>query len=452
VTAYAVVRVVQAVVHFLEVWWWAFALVPAAAAAVLAVRLVIRTRKTSPPGPPITRLPWLRHLPRALLVAARWHHLARNLTLAYADKHVKGKVRHPRAVVHPSAHGVVARVRTVPGTGRAQLEQAAEHIANSWRCTRVSVTQPRLGGRVVVRGVRHDPLLLPLPASVLPVFDGRHVLLGRDEWGAMRSADLANLSGSAFSGSPGRGKTEAALSLAVQLAPSPLVDMWIFDGGACDWEPFAEGAAGYVADDLDRAEDMLANLNTLMCERRRTLAQTRGSRNGWHRGPDESYRLQWWLMEEAPFYFDEQIHKGSKARQDQVGRIKGLAGALLRRGRAPLFHGTLIAQKGTGTGGLPPDLRDLCGLRWSFGVATTDAAVAVLGDDIRKYETMSPTLLQGPEHVGIASVLLRTGTSPYTLVKFPEVGQARADQAAEALAARGRVVVPDDASALVPVR
>lgn len=292
-------------------------------------------------------------------------------------------------------------------------------------------------------------MLEPLPASALPVFDGRHVLLGRDEWGQLRRADLANLSGTAFSGNPGRGKTEAALSLAVQLAPSPLVDTWIFDGGACDWEPFAEGAAGYVGDDLGRAEDMLANLHTLMSERRRTLAEMRGSRNGWHRGPDQSYRLQWVLIEEAPFYFDEQIHKGSKARQDQVGRIKGLAGALLRRGRAPLFHTTLIAQKGTGTGGLPPDLRDLCGLRWSFGVATTDAAAAILGDDIRKHETMSPTLLQGPEHVGIASVLLRTGTSPYTLVKFPEVGQDRADEAAASLGDR-KLVVPDDAWELVP--
>ena len=35
--------------------------------------------------------------------------------------------------------------------------------------------------------------------------------------------------------------------------------------------------------------------------------------------------------------------------------------------------------------GLPPDLRDLCGLRWCFGVATTETAVAALGDDIRQF-------------------------------------------------------------------
>ena len=34
------------------------------------------------------------------------------------------------------------------------------------------------------------------------------------------------------------------------------------------------------------------------------------------------------------------------------------------------------------------------------------------------------------------SALLRTGQSPYTLVRFPEVGQQRADQLAAALAAK----------------
>jgi hypothetical protein len=296
--------------------------------------------------------------------------------------------------------------------------------------------------------MRHDPLTDPLPASVLPVFDGRHVLLGRDEWAVLRSADLANLAGSAFSGNPGRGKTEAALSLAVQLAPSPLVDTWILDGGACDWAGFADGAAGYVGDDLEAAEDMLHVLDALMCDRRRNLQLVRGTRNGWSRGPDEGYRLQWVMVEEAPFYLDEQVVKGDRKREGHVRACKGLLAGLLRRGRAPMFHTTLIAQKGTGTGGLPPDLRDLCGLRWSFGLATTEASCAILGDDIRKHETMNPTLLQGPEHVGVASVLMRTGTSPYTLVKFPAIGQDRADQAAETLSGR-RLLVPDDARELV---
>ena len=115
--------------------------------------------------------------------------------------------------------------------------------------------------------------------------------------------------------------------------------------------------------------------------------------------------------------------------------IRGLIANLLRRGRAPMFHTSLMGQKIT-TSSIPPDLRDLCGLRWSFGTSTIESGVAALGEDIRHYPTMQPQLLQAPEYVGVASVLLPTGQSPYTLIKFPAVGEALADQVAEDLAGR----------------
>jgi DNA segregation ATPase FtsK/SpoIIIE, S-DNA-T family len=398
----------------------------------------------------------------------RWRWLCHRLGLAVIDNHqrairpvlfgtaapmprrqpARDKLRFPRARFTPDPWGFTVRVKTVPGVGRAELDKAALHLADAMRAVRVQVRQDS-PGVCQVWARRRDPLAELLPASVLPVFDGRHVVLGRDEWGDIRSADLANLSGSAFSGSPGRGKTEAALSLAVQLAPSPLVDTWIFDGGACDWEAFADGAAGYVGDNLEAAEDMLHVLDSLMGDRRRNLRSVRGSTNGWALGPAEDYRLQWVLMEEAPFYLDLETVKGDRKREDRMRAIRGLLAGLLRRGRAPLFHTTLVAQKGTGSAGLPPDLRDLAGLRWSHGVATTEAAAAILGDDIRQHATMSPTLLQGPEHVGVASVLLRTGTSPYTLLRFPSIGQDRADQAARELADRV-LIAPRDSSAPTP--
>jgi S-DNA-T family DNA segregation ATPase FtsK/SpoIIIE len=435
-----------------EVLMWAgvaVGLVLAVAAAFITFRRFRRSDQPKrvfwrPPG----RQRWLRHVPRALWCAARWHHLTRNLGLAYPDKHVQGKVRRPRAIVHPSRHGVTARVRTVPDSGREEFDRAAEHIGNAWRVQRVSVSQPR-PGRLVVRGLRSDPLTEPLTRQVLAEFDGRHVVLGRDERGKIRSADLANLSGSAFSGSPGRGKTEAALSLAVQLAPSPLVDTWILDGGSCDWQPFADGVAGYVGDDLAAAADMLALLDVKMGDRRRNLQRDRGARNGWTLGPSPDYRLQWVLVEEAPFYLDLEAVRGDRNREQLVRTCRGLLAGLLRRGRAPLFHTTLIAQKGTGTGGLPPDLRDLCGLRWSFGVATTEAAAAILGDDIRQHPTRSPVQLQGAGHVGVASVLFG-GKDPYTLVRFPAIGQARADELAAALTDNVTVPGPDPAARSTP--
>jgi hypothetical protein len=75
-------------------------------------------------------------------------------------------------------------------------------------------------------------------------------------------------------------------------------------------------------------------------------------------------------------------------------------------------------------------------------------AVSVLGDDIRRYESASPVLLQEAEHVGIATVLLKTGLDPFTRVKFPAIGEARLDAiVSQVLSARA--TAPDDARELV---
>lgn len=436
--AYVAIRLVLAAVHFAEVWWWVPVLALAVAVAVWAV-----ARKLCRHLPPVVRYTLL-----ALWAMVTWRATCRRLGLISRDRHTRPgrrprRAHHPLAVAYPSRHGIVVRAMTVAGVDREAVEKQAEHFRHHWRCARLTVTEPG-PGRVELRGMRTDPLTEPLSAAVLPRFDGRHITLGLDEAAQLRRADLANLSGSAWSGAPGRGKTEAGLSLAVQLAPSPLVDWWILDGGACDWAPFADGAAGYVGDDLAAAEDMLRVLDVKMCDRRRNLQAARGVRNGWALGPAEDYRLQWVLVEEAPFYLDLEAVKGDRKLEGYVRACRGLLAGLLRRGRAPLFHVSLVAQKGSG-GGLPPDLRDLTGLRWSFGVPTTEMAVSVLGDDVRQHPTKSPVQLQSPEHVGVASVLFG-GRDPYTLLKFPEVGQARADQLAAALS----IVVPDDARDLDP--
>jgi S-DNA-T family DNA segregation ATPase FtsK/SpoIIIE len=171
-----------------------------------------------------------------------------------------------------------------------------------------------------------------------------------------------------------------------------------------------------------------------MNERRRTLPEVLGCRNMWAKGPSPAWPLRVVLVEECPVFLDETGLKGT--RQTQVRDCKALVGGLIRRGRAPGYVTILMSQKGTTTGGLPPDLRDLCGLRWSFGVATTEAACAILGDDIRQYESLSPVQLQADEYVGVASTLLRTGLDPYTLLRFPHVGEDRADAAALELARR----------------
>jgi DNA segregation ATPase FtsK/SpoIIIE, S-DNA-T family len=388
----------------------------------------------------VVRFARLDHAGRRHWLPARWHRagwkrLARNVGLAYQDKHLGGldsrrppKVVYPRVRFRPGSHGWVVRMKLIPGVKREDVEKAAEHLANRWGCARVGVTQPK-PGRLLLHAVRRDPLAETFPATLLPAFDGRHVTLGRDEWGTVRRLSLANHAGSVWSGLPGRGKSECALSWAVQLAASPLVDLHVLDGGELDWQGFAAGAAGYTGADLDAAADMLAGLDQLMRDRRRNLQADLGVRNAWAVGPSDDYRLQWVMLEEAPAFLSLESVKGDKKRESLVLAIRGLAANLLRRGRAPLFHTSLIAQKPSTTS-LPPDIRDLAGVRWSFGCATLENAVACLGDDIRQYPTLQPTLLQSDEHVGVASALLRTGLSPYTWLKFPAVGQQLSDQVA----------------------
>lgn len=427
--------------HLLTVVFWVAVVLAAARLTVAAVRFALLPRAG--------KRNWLR----ARWCRFRWKWLSRNADLGYIDKHHRRalrprlpfttavrvvpdpvhKLRWPAARFYATEYGIEARIRTIPKVGREEVEAVAPYIADAWRCHRVQITQPK-PGRLIVRGLVKEPLAEPLSAARLPAFDGRHVTLGRDEWGVMRRVSLANHAGSCWAGNPGRGKTESALALAVQLAPSPLVDMWVLDGGACDWSHFAHGAAGYVDDDLEAAADMLATLEHKMRTRRRQLEADLGVRNAWLRGPTPDYRLQWVLVEEAPFYLSMDAVKGDREREKLVLMIRGLIAQLLRRGRAPMFHTSLMGQKIT-TSSIPPDLRDLCGLRWSFGTSTIESAVAALGDDIRHYATVQPTLLQGDDYVGVASTLLPTGQSPYTLIKWPKVGEELADQVALDLAA-----------------
>ena len=452
----------------------AYVFVSARAAAIALVVLVLVLGRLVLAA---VRFAWLpaaakRNYPAAVWHRYRWRWLCRNLGLAHEDQHrhairpvafgtaapmpadrpARPRLRFPRARFRADEFGLIVRVKPVPKVGRGEFERAAPHIADAWRCHRVSVQQPG-PGRLIVRGMRRDPLAEPVSAGILPPFDLRHLVLGRDELGDVRRVDLANLSGSVIAGNPGRGKTESALGMAVQLVPSPAVELYILDGGGgLDWSSWAGCAVAYADDDLAAAEDLLLGLHAKMMGRRRRLEADLGVRNGWKRGPTPDHPLRWLIIEEASAFFDLDAVRGDRDRERRVRACRGLTAQLLRRGRAPMHHTTLVCQKPTGEGGLPPSLRDMAGLRWCFGVATTETAAAALGDDIRQYETMRPTLLQGPEHVGVAAVLLQTGLMPYTLVKFPEIGEDLADDAARrarqlAVPLPGPAVSPVDATA-----
>ena len=430
-----------------------------ALAAVAVVVLVIRHRRhlgrirgfrARPPR-------WLRHLPRALWAGMRWHHMARNLELAAPDRHRKGAVSHPRAIILPHSHGITARVKTVPGTGRAELEKAAEHIANSWKCQRVAVSQPK-PGRLIVRGLRRDPLLEVLGFDDIPRGRPlRDLYLGRDEHGTHRFADLANVPGICVGGMPGAGKSTELTSWLTQLCPSPAVQFVNLDGkGAGEFADFEPRAWLTEGDNLDGALDKLEAVHDLMLTRLGSVRDVLGVKNAWHRGPTAVWPLIVTTIDECQAYLDLTMVKGDKQLEPKVRRAIFLVSSLVRRGRSVMFLTIPATQKPT-TDSLPSSIRDNCPISLCFGVKTIDAAAATLGTSIRDYPSYSPVTLADPAYAGCCTVTLKTGQDPFTRLRGPYVTEdqaARVVMASEHLRhdpaspATWPVAVPDDISSL----
>ncbi len=382
-----------------------------------------------------------RNYPAALWARWRWRWLSRNLGLAYLDTHRKavkpvpfgtsvkvapntvatGKLRFPRASIRADAFGLVARVKTVPGTGRAEFEKAAPYVADSWRCHRVQISQPK-PGRLVVRGLRTDPLTLPFGIGDAPAPAGPDQLyLGRDEWGIDRWAQLPRLGGITVGGLTGYGKTSLMNSWLMHLAGLDCVQLVIIDGkGAADYSDWAHRAWIYTADDLGDAVAALEDVHALM--RSRFAA---GCRNLWRTGPTKDQPLVVTVVDECHTFLDLDAVKGQQQAEKQVRACRALGGQLVRKGRAALLLSVFLTQKQTGDS-IPTAIRDNCGLGLSFAARTKEAAVAALGEQIREYPSYCPTTLQDPAYVGVATASLRTGTDPFVRLRVPYVTESAA--------------------------
>jgi DNA segregation ATPase FtsK/SpoIIIE, S-DNA-T family len=460
VLAAIVVLAVVAAVRFVVAHLLWFVVPPAAlAVAVLAVMLFVRRPRIGLPRD----LGWVRHVPRAAWAAIRWHHLTANLKLAYPDKHREGKIRRPRAFVLPSRHGVVAWVRTVPGSGRAEFDKAADHIGDYWRVPRVSVTQPR-PGRLLVRGLAVDPLVQPFPMADVPagIYDGRdltRLYVGRDEHGQHRFMQVENNTAATFAGMPGSGKSVGINGLLMQWAPSPAVQFGTADGkapaDAGDYEPWRPRAWRSVGDSREDVADMLSDACAVMRERLGRVVELTGSRNAWHVLPSAGFPIFGLVLDEAQRFLDASAVKRDKDAERLVLHIQSMAGDIVRQGRSVLMFLILATQKAT-TDSLPSQIRDNAALSIALAQKTMAASKAALGDDIADYPAFAPTTLQGPEYVGCAVATLRTGQDPFTRIKFPEVTTPQLEHAAAEYAhlrkdpaALMPVRVPDDARELV---
>lgn len=399
-----------------------------------------------------------RHWLPARWHRARWHRLARNLGLAYQDKHLGGldsrrkpRVVYPRARFRPDEFGLSVRIKTIPRVGRAEFELAAPYLEDAWRCVRVSVAQPK-PGRLLVRGLRRDPLTEPLSMADVPaeVYGVRktaaqnsplgaeitrafRVYLGRDEWGTDRFALLGNITGAVVGGMPGTGKTTLANSLLCQLAPSAAVRLAIADGqGGADFEPWRDRAYAYAGDDRADAAGLLEDIHAEMRHRFATVLERTGHRNAWRVGPTPDFPLHFLVVDEAHGYLDESMAKGDKTAEAHVRTCRAMLGQLVRRGRSVLMFTLVISQKPT-SDAIPSFISANAGLRLCFGVQTADAAVSVLGETIRDHPTLNPITLQGPESVGVLTARLPTGQLPFTRLRVPDVPEDACDVRAREL-------------------
>jgi hypothetical protein len=102
-------------------------------------------------------------------VTSRWLWDAQNLGLVLVDDTTRHRrqwwtgrvlppiVRVPGIRFEPAPYGLRAQMRTLPGVGLDQVTKAAGHLANSWGCIRVDVTQSA-PGVLSLRGLVTDPL------------------------------------------------------------------------------------------------------------------------------------------------------------------------------------------------------------------------------------------------------------------------------------------------------
>ena len=400
----------------------------------------------------------------------RWKWLARNTQLAPLDSNadpktgtLKSRIRYPKARFRLDEHGWQVRVRTVPLVGRAECEQAATHLANHWRASRVGVTQTA-PGRITLRALRSDPLgrnfgqdRAPDGTYGLPVDsrsnvervrhlvrrqdrqrvaenhyhgkDLRRLYLGVDEWGEHRYLPLGTTTGITVGGLPGFGKTGLVTSWLCQLAGTAAVQFALIDGkGSEDYACWGPRAWLSCGDDLAAAVEVLEQVYGLMRERLGKVQASTGHRNAWHAGPSEAWPLIVTVIDESHTFFDLAAYKGRPGDEAAARRAVWLTGQLIKKGRSPLFLTILATQKQTGDA-TPTALRDNCGLGLSFAARTKDAAVAALGEGIREYAGYCPTLLR--ESVGVCTATLTSGTDPYVRIRVPEV----TEEAAEARAA-----------------
>lgn len=392
---------------------------------------------------------------QAARIRRTWPRLARNLGLTTTDrmptlmqqlnppkdgtKH-EPRILTPKITTTADRFGVLVHLKTVPKVGLVELQRHADHLAEEWRCTRVSIN-PDKPGQLLIRAVRNEPLHTPIlftPTGKRPE-SLREWDLGVDEYAQMLALRMANVPGMAVAGLPGYGKSSLINALIARLAPSDAVQFIVFDGKVSqahegDYADVIDRLAAFVGDDLAEANKLLTELVALRKGRSSCIRRVLGSTNMWSKEPTAAWPLVIVIIDEAHTYFRD--YKGSDPATKRLAQLSAenarLVEDLVKKGRNVGLVTILATQKATGDA-IPTFIRDVCPVALSFAQKTTEAAVAALGEDIRNWPQASPLLLLDECNVGVA-VMVRQGQEGFLRVRIPYVDPADCARIAQASA------------------
>lgn len=341
--------------------------------------------------------------------------------------------------------GVRIELRTIEGVGLAELEKAADHLADAWRVPIVRIEQHK-PGTLIMRALLWDPLTTQTNSAAQPPdHTAEHAvrswLIGTDQDGDEATIRTSDVSGIVVAGLAGYGKTNLLDNRFTALAPSPLVQFAVIDGkGGPDWDQHAPRAFAHAKDDPRQANAILHHLHNLLTVRQHLIRDQLGAKNLWETGPTRSWPLVVLIVDEAHTFFYETKGTDSESKKrDQLARESTrIIEELVRKGRNVGIQVVLATQKATGDA-IPTRIRDNCQVAISFAQRTSEAAIAILGSDITQYPDAHPRRLQNPNYVGVAT-LVADGRPGYTLVRTP---RAAPDQDIQRLARQAAHLTAD---------
>ena len=304
--------------------------------------------------------------------------------------------------IEPTPAGARARLAGLVGQDLRQWEKAAGKLATGLGVSTVVVSESEPGVfELDLRAV--DPIGRRIDRSMVEPAREWALTLGYDEAGALRRLPLSNVSGVVVGGLPGSGKSAWLASALGAFGSLPGAQFIVVDGkGGQDLECLRDRSSGFLNDDLDLPEILTAlrGVQQLVRTRIRNAYTLFGSSNFWNAGPTSQAPVVFLVVDECQTFLDPRQLVGKEAKATGA-EIHAAINYLVRKGRSAGVVTILATQKPTADA-LPTDVRDNASLRVCFGVQSSFAAAAVLGDEWRSDNFASP--LGAPTGVGVAAI------------------------------------------------